>query len=96
MTDLVAEPQVPWTGGAGDCSCVSHGSHHARPLRERDKENPMEMHVFARACLATLYMMLVLLPYNLLTYLWSHSRRRTTVRHTSTQPGQSQFALKEG
>lgn len=56
----------------------------------------MEMNVFALACIAAIYTMLVLLPYNFLTYLLDPSRRRPKVRHTSVQPGQSNFALKEG
>jgi hypothetical protein len=31
----------------------------------------MEMHVFALVCIAALYTVLVLLPYNFLTYLLS-------------------------
>jgi hypothetical protein len=56
----------------------------------------MEMHVFALACLATIYTMMVLLPYNFPTYLLDPSRRRPKVMHKSVQPTQSHFALKEG
>ena len=56
----------------------------------------MEINVFALACLATIYTMIVLVPYNFLTYLLDPSRRRPQVLHTSVPPGQSHFALKEG
>jgi len=56
----------------------------------------MEMNVFALACIATIYTMIVLLPYHFLTYLLDQSRRRPKVRHTSVQPAQSNFALTEG
>jgi hypothetical protein len=56
----------------------------------------MEMNVFALACLATIYTMMVLLPYNFLTYLLDPSRRRPKVMHKSVQPAQSHFTLKEG
>jgi hypothetical protein len=56
----------------------------------------MEMHVFALACLATIYTMMVLLPYHVLTYLVDPSRRRPKVLHTSVPPGQRHFALKAG
>jgi hypothetical protein len=56
----------------------------------------MEITVFALACLATIYTMMVLIPYNFLTYLLDQSRRRPKVMHTSMQPAQSNFALKKG
>jgi hypothetical protein len=56
----------------------------------------MEINVFALACIATIYTMMVLLPYNFLTYLLDPSRRHPKVLHTSMQPAQSNFALKEG
>ena len=56
----------------------------------------MEMNVFALACLAAIYTMLVLLPYHFLTYLCDQSRRRPKVLHTSVPPAQSNFALTKG
>ena len=56
----------------------------------------MEMNVFALACIATIYTMIVLIPYNFLTYLLDQSRRRPKVMHTSVPPAQTNFALKEG
>jgi hypothetical protein len=56
----------------------------------------MDIQVFALACTAAIYAVIVLVPYNALAFLWGIYRRRTKVMPTSTQPAQSSFALKEG
>jgi hypothetical protein len=56
----------------------------------------MDIQVFALACTAALYTVIVLVPYNALASLWGTYGRRTKVRHTATHPAQSNFALKEG
>jgi hypothetical protein len=66
------------------------------PYSRGKRRTLMEMNGFALAYLATIYTMMVLLPYNFLTYLLDPSRRRPKVMHKSVQPGQSNFALKEG
>jgi hypothetical protein len=56
----------------------------------------MDIHIFALVFIAVIYTVLVLLAYHPIAYLCGTYWRRTTVMHTSTQPGQIHFALKEG
>jgi len=56
----------------------------------------MDIHVFALAFIAAIYTVIVLVPCHPFAYLWGKYRRRTQVMHTSTQPAQIPFALKEG
>ncbi len=56
----------------------------------------METPIFALACLATFYTVIVLLLCKPLVSWDGKHRRRTTVMHQSVQPAQSNFALKAG
>jgi hypothetical protein len=56
----------------------------------------MDINVFALACIATIYTVIVLVICNPIAYLCGKHWRRTNVMHKSTQPAQIKFALKEG
>ena len=56
----------------------------------------MDISVFALACIATIYTVIVLAICYPIVYLYGQYWGRTTVMHTSTQPAQIHFALKEG
>jgi hypothetical protein len=56
----------------------------------------MDIHVFALAFIAVTYTLVVLATGNPLVSLWGTYGRRPKVLHTSTQPAQIHFALKEG
>jgi hypothetical protein len=56
----------------------------------------MDIPVVALAFIAGFYTVVVLVPYTLLAYLLGKYWPRIKVRHTSIQPAQIHFALKEG
>jgi len=56
----------------------------------------MDIHVVALAFMAVTYTLVVLVTGHPLVSLCGKYRRRTQVMHTSTQPAQIPFALKEG
>lgn len=56
----------------------------------------MDIHIFALVFIAVIYTVIVLVTYTPIAYLCGKYWRRTNVRHTSMQPGQINFALKEG
>jgi hypothetical protein len=56
----------------------------------------MDMQVVAFAFIAVAYTLVVLVTGNPLGSLWDKYGRRPKVMHTSTQPAQIHFALKEG
>jgi hypothetical protein len=56
----------------------------------------MDIHVLALAFMAVIYTVIVLVSGNLIAYLLGKYWPQIKVRHTSTQPAQIPFALKEG
>jgi hypothetical protein len=56
----------------------------------------MDIQIFAFAFIAVTYTLVVLVTGNPLVSLWGNYGRRLKVRHTSMQPAQIHFALKEG
>ena len=56
----------------------------------------MDIQVFAFAFIAVTYTLVVLVTGNPLVSLYGKYWRRIKVRHTSMQPAQIDFALKEG
>ena len=56
----------------------------------------MDIDIFALACIAAIYPVLVLIRCHPLASLYGKYWRQTKIMHKSVQPAQSNFALKEG